>query len=672
MTLDLSASNRIKSEAVATIGKIADVAGRLDLKDSEADIRGQARQLADDTFRIIVAGRFKNGKSTLLNALLGNPAHPVAGLPTGKGPMPAKDLPTTAVLTIVSYSEKPFVRKIGIDGSVEEWTFERYLEEARVKPSSAENEAFFRSIREFQVGFPADICRQGVVILDSPGTDDVSERTALTNAAARSCDLAIVVFRSDALVGAGEWKFLEQVLDGTKNFLVVNLFNGRRADEEFKQFTWNRIVNYSRKGPAYSGQDLGSEDIYLVDARLAEQGVYGNQPAMFEESGLARFEKRLAKFLTEERHRHHIERFVKAAIKLSRTLQEKIGQRTSALELEAQDLRRTYDSTQKQLAQLDEPKTRIATIVERYRKRAQVEVASSLERKILATQRELPVLLAEYELPSADLASFLHAEQLAKEAGQFCNQTIADQLQRWSGPGGEASQVLEAICSDLMEDVRREIERFEKIYKQFYSGIGAKLGKEGHESIDDWGSRLELIALGNLQSDLQLDEDALGWGGTATSVAGYAITAIVGIAAGLSLGALIPLAIAGALLAQVFRGTAFLPDMIKKWVLDKVIDGDSESAPPRPALTALADLARPKIDKTVDEFMAKLHSSILKAVSTILSEEQKNLREIIGNSERDAGEKSRLMNELEAMERGLKGSCDDLRELLTQAEQVMA
>ena len=69
--------------------------------------------------------------------------------------------------------------------------------------------------------------------------------------------------------------------------------------------------------------------------------------------------------------------------------------------------------------------------------------------------------------------------------------------------------------------------------------------------------------------------------------------------------------------------------------------------------------------------MTKLHNSILRAVSTIISEEQKNLQQIIGNSERSKEEKLELMEELDGMGIELTANCDNLRQLLAEAEQVM-
>lgn len=60
--------------------------------DSLSDASGQ---LNDDTLRVLVMGKFSSGKSTFLNALMGQKL------------LPAKPTPTTAVIGEIVYSESP-------------------------------------------------------------------------------------------------------------------------------------------------------------------------------------------------------------------------------------------------------------------------------------------------------------------------------------------------------------------------------------------------------------------------------------------------------------------------------------------------------------------------------------------------------------------------------------
>src|SRR6266568_689668 len=75
-----------------------------------AKLREIRANLQNDTFRVIVIGRFKTGKSTFLNALLGKLTHPIPELPAGGAPLPTSDMPCTPTLTSIVYQNQPSVR----------------------------------------------------------------------------------------------------------------------------------------------------------------------------------------------------------------------------------------------------------------------------------------------------------------------------------------------------------------------------------------------------------------------------------------------------------------------------------------------------------------------------------------------------------------------------------
>lgn len=72
-----------------------------------------AQDIKNDFFVVVVLGEFKRGKSTFINALLGNDL------------LPTDVLPETATINALIYNEKPELQIIMQDGSVEKGTAER-------------------------------------------------------------------------------------------------------------------------------------------------------------------------------------------------------------------------------------------------------------------------------------------------------------------------------------------------------------------------------------------------------------------------------------------------------------------------------------------------------------------------------------------------------------------
>ena len=133
---------------------------------------------------------------------------------------------------------------------------------------------FFKDIVRFEVRFPSRTLQSGITILDTPGTADVRERTQVVEELIGRVDAAIVLLRSDVLVGEDEQKFIQFLRESglTELFFVINRRDGRVVDEDLKQEAWYRIVELCLKGPRYAGQDLHQQRIWFVDARAALEG----------------------------------------------------------------------------------------------------------------------------------------------------------------------------------------------------------------------------------------------------------------------------------------------------------------------------------------------------------------------------------------------------------------
>ena len=117
--------------------------------------------IQNDLFTIVVLGEFKRGKSTFVNALLGEKI------------LPTDVLPETATINAIMYSPTPTLSVVMRDGSEESGEVsERFL-----KKFSAQNpQAIAEKVKYIKIGYPANILKQNVVIVDTPGVSDINEQ----------------------------------------------------------------------------------------------------------------------------------------------------------------------------------------------------------------------------------------------------------------------------------------------------------------------------------------------------------------------------------------------------------------------------------------------------------------------------------------------------------------
>ncbi|MEG4812280.1 dynamin family protein [Microcoleus sp. F8-D3] len=143
-----------------------------------------SHKLQSPCFRVAVVGEFSKGKSTLLNALLGEEIQPV------------RDIPCSGTVTILKYGSQRRVICRYKDGREEEIPPAQYQEKASIAEEAAygsyADEIAKSEIAEIVFEHPdLELCRNGVEIIDSPGLNEQAERTLVTQQVLKTTDAVI-------------------------------------------------------------------------------------------------------------------------------------------------------------------------------------------------------------------------------------------------------------------------------------------------------------------------------------------------------------------------------------------------------------------------------------------------------------------------------------------------
>ena len=149
----------------------------------------------------------------MLNALLG------ASDSVTEAPLPVEDLPCTATLIKLRYSDDPYCRpyvwdksRNAIGPALPDWDFREFHQKARIYQQGNETN-IFDNIAEFEVGWPSALLRAGITLIDTPGISEAPERTDLTRAAIAKVDAAVVAYRTEPLAGTDEIAFAQEVTE---------------------------------------------------------------------------------------------------------------------------------------------------------------------------------------------------------------------------------------------------------------------------------------------------------------------------------------------------------------------------------------------------------------------------------------------------------------------------
>ncbi len=263
------------------------------------DIEKAYQKLLSQRFRLAVIGEFSQGKSTLLNALLGAEIQPV------------REIPCTGTVTVLKYGQQRRIVCRYQDGMEEEIPFEMYQEKAAIPEEVAldclSNELPDSQIEEIIFEHPdLLLCNSGVEIVDSPGLNENPNRTAITQKLLKDTDA--VIFMTNALrpLTEGEREFIQELkiqLNGGKAdspadnlFLVANFMDLLRS-EKGRQQVQQRI---ERLVLGENAIVAGENRVHLISAQSALDAILEGTENEYL-STFQHFTESIEKFLILER-----------------------------------------------------------------------------------------------------------------------------------------------------------------------------------------------------------------------------------------------------------------------------------------------------------------------------------------------------------------------------------
>jgi len=237
-------------------------------------------KLTNEVFNLVILGQFKRGKSTFINALLGEDLLPTA------------IVPLTSVVTIIQYGAQVSVHVQFLNGKTREVSLSQlpaYITE-RGNPENREG------VGEVTIFHPSPYLRDGVRIIDTPGVGSVyTHNTDVAYRYLPQVDAGIFVISADPPLSESEHQFLKDIRDYVdKIFFVVNKIDQvDKADQsESMAFTQSILC-----------KALGCEEVTVhpLSARWALEAKQDKDPEKLERSLLPDFEDQLRAFLLHEK-----------------------------------------------------------------------------------------------------------------------------------------------------------------------------------------------------------------------------------------------------------------------------------------------------------------------------------------------------------------------------------
>lgn len=384
-------------------------------------------KLADERFNLVVLGEFNHGKSTFVNAMIGE-----AILPVGI-------TPTTATINHIVYSETPSARAVLRDGTA------RAVDLAEIAQYVTLEGEHSASIRYLELGYPADLLRDRITLVDTPGVNDISEaRADITYSYIPRADAVIFLLDSTQVLKRSERAFIQQrLLRRTRDKLLFVLGKKDLLSEDEQRETL-----------AFATENLGA----LVDDPV----IFAVSPRQYldgklEESGMPAFLVYLTKYLTEQRGRVLLDNAIADGLRTCHYLNSSVGIKRGSLQLSLEELSERIDDVHKQL---EGSKQNLDQLIKR--------VGSECDAIKATLRHDLRLFVEAFsealpgEIDRAD----------ASDIKRYLHNFIQDKFKEWAeAEGDKVAELLEHLAEEIIKVTNENVHT---VLDAVSSGLGAE------------------------------------------------------------------------------------------------------------------------------------------------------------------------------------------------------
>ncbi|MBD2006137.1 MULTISPECIES: dynamin family protein [Cyanophyceae] len=448
---DLSKVAQVRSDVADCLEKIAQTlekaetegkekSGKLGLEAQLEDINGVSMNLRTGVFRLLVLGDMKRGKSTFLNALI------------GENLLPSDVNPCTAILTVLRYGAQKKVTVYFNDGkSPEELDFQHFKHKYTIDPAEAKQleqnkKPAFPNIDYAVVEYPLPLLEQGIEIVDSPGLNDTEARNELSLGYINNCHAILFVLRASQPCTLGERRYLENYIKGRglSVFFLINAWDQVREGlidpddvEELQEAEGKRRRVFKANLSGYcqvDGHDIYDERVFEISAIKALRRRLKNSSASLESTGFPEFMGALNTFLTKERAIAQLRQARTLARQTCNHTREAIERRIPLLDQDVNQLKQRISSVEPEFTKLSQIRDQFQQEIRFTRDIQAKAIADSFSSYVLSLGDTFETDFLRYQ-PELNLFDFLNQgkrEAFNAALQKAFEQYITDKFAAWT------------------------------------------------------------------------------------------------------------------------------------------------------------------------------------------------------------------------------------------------
>lgn len=488
-----------------------EASGKLGLETDSEDLSIASKNLQQGVFRLLVLGDLKRGKSTFLNALI------------GENLLPSDVNPCTALLTVLRYGPQKKVTVYFKDGTPpERIDFTTFKQQYTIDPSEAkrledEKKLAFPNVDYAVVEYPLPLLEKGIEIVDTPGLNDTEARNELSLSYINNCHAILFVFRAMQPCTLEERRYLENYIKGRglSVFFILNAWDEiskglidpddveelEDAERKLRQVFRTNLTGYCQ----VEGHDSYEQRVFEISSLEALRRRLKNSEDSLEGTGFPEFLATLNTFLTQERAVAQLRQARTLARQAYTHVHEAVERRIPLLAEDVDELKHLINSVEPEFEQLNEIRDRFQDEIRTVRDSKASAIADSFRTYILnlGNTFEFDFLRYQPELSLLDSLQKGKRDEFNAAFKQAFEQYINDKIAAWELT---AEQQMQEAFSHLAQSAAN----YGTAYTQIVDSITEKLiGHKIHaaQTVDfennspswtSWAMGFFSLALGNV------------------------------------------------------------------------------------------------------------------------------------------------------------------------------
>jgi GTPase Era involved in 16S rRNA processing len=423
----------MNAAASDSLGQVLDRAARLVSAEQTVSARHTEwldelqKRLREGHFHLAVLGQFKRGKSSFINALIGEAILPTAIVPLTALPTFVRWGAERTAEVFFEDDRPPVSRRTQNPEDIAALIGQYVAEEANPRNQ--------QGVARVEVHHPAPILRQGLVLIDTPGVGSTfRHNTEATLNFLPQCDAALFVISADPPITEVEVAFLKQVAATMRKIIFVLNKADLLAEGELQQ-----ALQFLNRTLHEAIPSHGAPVIFPVSSRTGLTAQQRADAEMWKQSGMSAVEQHIMAFLATEKQKALSEAIARKAAAVLTDVRLEVELLRQSLEMPLKDLESKLQQFEEKIRQIEQQRVLAEDLLTGSRMRmtnvleAQAEALRKRYRSLLREtayqalyRTDLPDEKAAREALAETIPAFFERE--LGELSRLFNRALADEL----------------------------------------------------------------------------------------------------------------------------------------------------------------------------------------------------------------------------------------------------